>query len=108
MKAEIILVLLIVLLWYINNQKIENFKQEQILNAIYKDLTLEEFRKDLKHSEVQVPTKLIKPIFHKFKTKARENKMTVDFAVKKLRHFDKKCKTDKEFMKKYLLSLNRN
>lgn len=106
MKAEIIILLLALFLWYMNRRQMENFKQEKILNTIYKDLTLEEFRKDLKHSEIQVPTKLIKPIFHKFKTKARENKMSVDFAVKKLRHFDKKCKTDTEFMKKYLLTLN--
>lgn len=107
MITQIVLVVLIFVLWYFNYKKVETFKQEKILNKIYRDLTLEEFRNDLKHSEIQVPTKLIKPIFHKFKTKARENKMTVDFAVKKLRHFDKQCKTDTEFMKKYLLTLNR-
>ena len=31
--------------------------------------------------------------------------MTVDFAVKKLRHFDKQTTSNTEFMKKYLLSL---
>ena len=108
MITQIILISLIFVLWYMNYQKTENFKQEKILNKIYQDLTLEEFRKDLKHSEIQVPTKLIKPIFYKFKTKAHENKMTVDFAVKKLSHFDKTCKTDTEFMKKYLLSLNKS
>ena len=108
MKAELIIITLIIFLWYMNYRKTENFKQEQILNKIYKDLTLEEFQNDLKHSEIQVPSKLIKPIFYKFKTKANENKMTVDFAVKKLRHFDKKCKNDTQFIKKYLLSLNKN
>lgn len=105
MIGQIIIFLLIIVLWYMNKKQIENFKQEEILNNIYRDLTLEEFKRDLKESEINVPEKLIKPIFYKFKTNARENKMTVDFAIKKLKPFEKTSISDIEFMKKYLLLL---
>lgn len=102
MKSQIIIILLIVVLWYMNKKQIENFEKDDILNNIYMDLTLEEFKRDLKESEINVPEKLIKPIFYKFKTKARENKMTVDFAIKKLKPFEKGSKKN---IKTYLLSL---
>ena len=90
-----------------NWKKTENFEQDELLNKIYRDLTIEEFKTNLKQNEIKVPEKLIKPIFYKFKKRARKNNITVDLVVDKLRHFDKGKRTDNEFLKQYLRKLKK-
>jgi len=90
-----------------NWKKTENFKHDKLLNKIYRDLTLEEFKTSLKQNEIKVPEKLIKPIFFKFKKLSKNNNITVDLVIDKLRHFDNRKKTDNEFLKQYLRNLKK-
>lgn len=103
MINKILIIIFICILWYFNNKKVENFEQDKLLNKIYRDLTLEEFKKDLKHNEINIPEKLIKVIFFKFKKMAENDNINIDFVINKLRVFDKTEKhNNNDFINKYI------
>ena len=103
---QILMILVILIFWHFNHKKVENFKQDKLLNKIYRDLTLEEFEKDLKHNEIHVPKKLSKILFYRFKKRSNQNNITADYVIEKLRHFDNKGKKiSMKFLKQYMKNL---